>query len=463
MLNLAELEHSAVKACVDALVDSRGGLLLYDHGLAGREALIAAGAQLATTAGLPLTLVDAETLRDDTTALLDHLGVHHHVLLSPAEAAHWPTGFTPNGVLAIHADVLLDPAVTEPLTAAAREASRTGNLLVARRPDSPSLLDAHTTQTHQLIAYPTTTTQTQAATDTQARYEPGPPSDTPARDDHSVDSPLPREPAGNTAPVAAATEHWTTPLRLIPTNPFPERATDWGEWVQAFTAAAAAAVTPQPNRIGEETIQRLREFYADLPAHQAAQSTTPPHEQPDVTSYASEPLADTSRPPAESPPSAERHQGPQQRPPASSSPSTPPAPEHGPIEIHQQTHAESLLERWPRMKAKQLVQEVTSPATPDTGSTEADAISYEELAAALEDPDLLQRAQQQAERMQTQAQKRLEQAAVAEHRWQNTRPSAAEEEHTPGSQPPQHDTAQRHAYSQDQATAQQPPRHHPGR
>ncbi|MGW6144439.1 hypothetical protein [Streptomyces sp. NPDC055140] len=461
MLNPAELEQSTVKACADALVDSRGGLLLYGHGLAGREALIAAGAQLAATAGLPLTLVDAEALRDDTAALLDQLDVQHHVFLSPTEAAHWPTGFTPNGVLAIHADVLLDPAVKEPLIAAAREANRAGHLLVARRPDSPTLLDAHTAQTHQLIADPMTTTPTQAATATPARYEPRPPNGTPARDDHSVDSPLLREPAGDTAPVAAATERWTVPLRWIPPNPFPERAADWDEWAQHFPAAAT-----RTNPMGEETIQRFRRFYADLPALLAAESTTSLHEQPDVTSAPSEPLADTSRPSAESPPSAESHESPQQRLPASSSPSTPPAREHGPIEIHQQTHADSYRQFRHRMKdqKRKLIREITSQATPDTGSTEADLIPYEELCAALEDPDLLQRVQQQAERMQAQAQERLEQAAAAvEHRWQASRPSAAGAEHAPGSQPPQHGTAQRHAYGQDQATAQQPPRHHPGR
>ncbi|KUN81102.1 hypothetical protein AQJ66_24345 [Streptomyces bungoensis] len=121
MLNAAELEHSAVQACVDALVGTRVRLLLYDHGLAGREALLAAAARLAVTAGLPLTVVDAEALRDDTTAFLGRLGVAHHVFPAPAEAACWPTGFTPHGVLAVHADVLLDPAGQEPLAAAARE------------------------------------------------------------------------------------------------------------------------------------------------------------------------------------------------------------------------------------------------------------------------------------------------------------------------------------------------------
>ncbi|MFJ8036548.1 hypothetical protein [Streptomyces sp. NPDC096032] len=94
---------------------------MYAHGLAGREALLTAGARLAAAAGLPLTVVDAEALRDDTTTLLSRLGVVRHAFRAPAEAACWPTGFTTHGVLAIHADVLLDQAVEEPLTPAARE------------------------------------------------------------------------------------------------------------------------------------------------------------------------------------------------------------------------------------------------------------------------------------------------------------------------------------------------------
>lgn len=101
MLNPIELGQSAVQACVDALVDGQGGLLLYDHGLAGREALLAAGAQLAGTADLPLTVVDADVLRDQTTALLDRLGVPQHVFLPPRRlptgrsasprTAYWPS------------------------------------------------------------------------------------------------------------------------------------------------------------------------------------------------------------------------------------------------------------------------------------------------------------------------------------------------------------------------------------
>lgn len=307
MLNPAELGQSAVQACVDALVDSRGGLLLYDHGLAGREALLAAGAQLAVTADLPLTVVDADVLRDDTSALLDRLGVPHHVFLSPAEAAHWPTGFTSHGVLAIHADVLLDAAVEEPLLAAAREASHAGHLLVARRPDGTELLDVHTEQTHQLIADPMTTAQAQAAPAAPARYEPGPPSARPPRDEHTAQSSLLPDSAGGPGLVAAAAARWrnqaeAAPLQWIPPSPRRryERAADWEEWAQTFTDTA-----PQrPGRISRETVQRFQRFYAGLPAPQSAEKAPSRHEQPDVTSTLYEPLADTSRPSADSHPPA---------------------------------------------------------------------------------------------------------------------------------------------------------------
>ncbi|RNG37992.1 hypothetical protein [Streptomyces botrytidirepellens] len=428
MLSPSELEHSAVKECVDALVDSRGGLLLYGHGLAGREALVAAGAQLATTVGLPLTLVDAEALRDHTAAFLEQLGTPHHTFLSPAEAAHWPTGYTPNAVLAVHADALLDPAVEEPLLAAAREANRSGHLLVARRPNGASLLDAHTAQTHHLIASPMTT-QTEAATGTRARYEPGPANDRAARRDYSPESPLLRDlqsPWRTQAAVAA--------LRPPPPNPFYEQAADWEEWAQTFMDAA----TLRPNQTGEETIQGLQRFFTDLQTRQAAETAPSRPEQPGVTSAPSAPLADTSRTPAGSPPSAERHEGPQQRP----SP-TVLAFEHGPThELGQQTSEE----------------------TPDTSSAETDVISFEELQAVLEDPDFFRRAQQQAERMQADSLARLEEAAAALKRlWQDSRPDGSAEQHAPSSQRREHDPVRRHATSQDQTTTHQSPRQHPGR
>ncbi|WP_331732254.1 hypothetical protein OG613_47695 (plasmid) [Streptomyces sp. NBC_00015] len=438
MLNPIELGQSAVQACVDALVDGQGGLLLYDHGLAGREALLAAGAQLAGTADLPLTVVDADVLRDQTTALLDRLGVPQHVFLSPEEAAHWPVGFTPHGVLAIHADVLLDPAVQEPLLAAAREASHTGHLLVARRPDAIKLLDEHTAQTHQLIADPITTTQAQAAPAAPARYEPGPPRAS------TVGHSLFQESAGGPGPIAAAAARLSAqaeiaPLQWIPPNPRRyEQAADWEEWAQTFTDAAP----PRPNRISRETVQRLQRFLVDSQAPQSAERAPSRHEQPDVTSTPYEPVAETSGPSADSQPPAHARDGLHQRPPAPGSPPAPPAPEHVTVyEMRQQTPAERAETDWPARK-QQLIRELLSPATWNTDNTEADVISMEELNAALEDPDLglVQRAQEQAERMQAQVLAREQAAAAAAIRRRVGQPPT---------------TAQRHAHDQEQAAAHQ--------
>ncbi|MFF7953610.1 hypothetical protein [Streptomyces griseorubiginosus] len=468
MLNPAELEQSAVQASVDALVDSRGGLLLYDHGLAGREALLAAGAQLAATADLPLTVVDADTLRDDTTALLDRLGLPDHVFLSPAEAAHWPTGFTPHGVLAIHADALLDPAVEEPLLAAAREASHTGHLLVARRPDGTPLLDEHTEQIHQLLADPMTADPAQAALTVPARYEPGPPSDRPPPDDHTVQFPPPPQSGSGIGPIAAAAARWETqaeaaPLQWIPPNPrrYAEAA-NFEEWAQTFTDAAP----PPQNRISSKTVQRLQRFFRDLPALQSAEGAPSRREQPDVTGTSYEPLADTSRPSVDGQPPAHGGESLQQRPPAPGSPPASPVPDDGMVfyEMRTQTPAErAVSDGWQQLKARkqQLIRELFSPATWNTGSAEAGVISvedFEELIAALENPDpgILQRVQEQSERIQAQILARKEQEiAAARRRRVGLSPTAAQAHTTPESSPAPHDTARQHAHDQEQTAAHQ--------
>jgi hypothetical protein len=467
VLDPAELGGSAVQACVDALVDGQGGLLLYDHGLAGREALLAAGAQLAVTADLPLTVVDADALRDDTTALLNRLGVPHHVFLSPAEAAHWPTGFTPHGVLAIHADVLLNPAMHDPLLAAVREASHAGHLLVARRPDGMPLLDEHTAQTHQLIADPMTTAQAQATLTASVRYEPGPPRARPSRDGRTMPPSLFQESAGGLGPIAAAAARLSAqadagPLQWIPPNPRRYEQADWEEWTQTFRDAAP----PRPNRISRETVQRLQRLFRDLPAR--GEEAPSRREQPDAASTPYGPVADTSGPSADSQPPDHGQDGLQQRPPAPGSPPAPSAPEHGMVmyEMRQQTPAERAEAEGQQIVARkqELIRALMSPATWSTGRTEAGAaaieVSVEELNAALEesDPGLLQRVRDQAERMEAQVLAR-KQAATAAARQQAGQPPTDVEGHTPESAPAQHDTARRHAHDQEQAAAHQ--QYHP--
>ncbi|MFD6334243.1 hypothetical protein ACFWGI_32310 [Streptomyces niveus] len=440
MLNSGELDQSAVNACVNALVDSRGGLLLYDHGLAGREAFIAAGAQLAATAGLPLTLVDAESMRDDTAALLNHLGLRHHTFLSPAEAAHWPAGFTPNGVLAIHTDALLDPAVEEPLLAAAREASRTGHLLIARRPDGVSALDAHTAQTHQLIA------------DSPARYEPGPPSDMSLPEEHRTESRLLRI---STGPVAAAVERWRMqpepPLHLLP-SAFGEREADFMEmWLQPFTDEATPPPN-RPNRMSEETVRSLQRFLRTLPAERAPSR----YEQPDDTSAPDESLANTPRLTG-NPSLTEEHENPQHLS-ATGAPSTSPAPEHGPTYVmRQKTSAERAEGDWLAWatRKERLIHQLTTPTATDTGSMEGGGVSAEELYAALEDPGIQQRLQQQAAIIREQSQSRLDSVQA------DSLAADADAEHTPGPRRVDHDTT-RHTHNQDQTTPERQHRH-PGR
>lgn len=424
MLDPAELTQSGVKECLDALVGSGGGLLLYDQGLAGREALVAAGVQLAVASGRPLTVVDASSLRDDTAAFLNQLGMPHHTFLSPAQAASWPTGFTPDAVLAIHADVLLDPAVEEPLLAAAREASSQGHLLVARRPDGHPLLDALTAQTHQLVTGPVTTAQAQAASAALARYEPGPPTASPGQ---SHDSARP-------GPMAAAAARWlarpepeadwiyvdTTmtgverdevsralypQVGMIRPNPYPEQAGNWEAWAQSFTDAATAL----PNRISEETRQRFQRFVSEETQQRLQWFVGPP------------PTPGT----------------------ASETPSRSDSP-----------HATG--------PAHELRANTWLPAhTPDgMDSGQDDALSIEELITALEDPDpgLLRRVQQQAESLQAGVLARKEQAATAaRERRQADADRAAAQGHTPRSSGTRHDPAQQQAHGQDQNAARQYP------
>ncbi|MFI1855556.1 hypothetical protein [Streptomyces sp. NPDC020480] len=150
MLDADLLNHPVVRDCVDALVDGRGGLVVYGQGLGGRETLVAAAVRIATTTGKTLTIVDAEPLREATAHLATQLGMAEHTFLSPAQAASWPTGFDPDGVLAVHGDVLRNQDMAEPLRAAARDASLHGHLVVARHPYGSNSLDTYTTQHRQI-------------------------------------------------------------------------------------------------------------------------------------------------------------------------------------------------------------------------------------------------------------------------------------------------------------------------
>ncbi|MEU5196091.1 hypothetical protein AB0G86_18875 [Streptomyces scabiei] len=112
-------------------------------------------------------------------------------------------------------------------------------------------------------------------------------------------------------------------------------------------------------------------------------------------------------------------------------------------------------------RKQQLISELSSPATWNTGSAEAIVLSaedIEELNAALENPDpgLLQRVQEQADRMQAQILARKEQEVAAARRQQvGLPPTAAQAHTTPEASPAQHHTARQHAHDQEQAAAHQ--------
>ncbi|WP_440581070.1 hypothetical protein [Streptomyces sp. PT19] len=144
MLDITLLQHQVIRDRVDALVNARGGLLVYEQGMGGRETLVAAAVGIAAATGKALTIVDADVLREATARLVEHFGLAEHTFLSPAQARNWPTGFASDAVLAVHGDVLRNQDLLEPLRAAAREASLHGHLVVARHPHGGNSLDAYT-------------------------------------------------------------------------------------------------------------------------------------------------------------------------------------------------------------------------------------------------------------------------------------------------------------------------------
>ncbi|MEW2515951.1 hypothetical protein [Streptomyces sp. NPDC046870] len=152
MLDAERLTHPVIRDCVDALADGRGGLVVYEQGLGGRETLVAAAVRIAHATGKTLTIVDDELLREATADLAARLGLSEHTFLSPVQAASWPTGFDPDAVLAIHGDVLRNRDLVEPLRAAARDASVHGHLVVARHSYGSASLDTYTTQLRQITA-----------------------------------------------------------------------------------------------------------------------------------------------------------------------------------------------------------------------------------------------------------------------------------------------------------------------
>jgi hypothetical protein len=133
------LEHLEIARVVAAIVSNRGGCVQYDQGGGGREVLIAAGARLAAELGMPLTVVESPVLHDAVAADVAELepSVSCTILSAerPSELPHTFSG----GVLAVHADVLREPAVRQPLQNLAEAAE---HLIVIRHAHSDTTLDS---------------------------------------------------------------------------------------------------------------------------------------------------------------------------------------------------------------------------------------------------------------------------------------------------------------------------------
>ncbi|MFI5867098.1 hypothetical protein [Streptomyces sp. NPDC051546] len=133
------LKHPRIAGVVETLVAVGGGRITYDTGGGGREMLLAAGARLAAETNTPLTIVEARHLHSEVRAFVRELQpTVSSAVISAQEAALQPAGST-SGVLAVHADVLRDADVRQPLLTMAHSAD---HLVVARHDDSDTTLDA---------------------------------------------------------------------------------------------------------------------------------------------------------------------------------------------------------------------------------------------------------------------------------------------------------------------------------
>ncbi|MFE0773314.1 hypothetical protein [Streptomyces sp. NPDC058861] len=146
-MDTSMLRTPLIAQTVEALVEDGGGLITYEQGMGGRETLVAAAAALAARNGSPLIIVESPLLHQDTRATVAELqpGVQCTVI-SAQDAALQPTP-APGSVLAVHADMLRDPTVREPLLKLARA---TDHLLVARHDYSDPTLDTLAGPTHRL-------------------------------------------------------------------------------------------------------------------------------------------------------------------------------------------------------------------------------------------------------------------------------------------------------------------------
>ncbi|MFI2437129.1 hypothetical protein [Streptomyces sp. NPDC018693] len=409
MLDADLLKHPVIRECVDALVDGRGGLVVYEQGLGGRETLVAAAVRIAATTGKTLTIVDAELLREATAHLATQLDLAEHTFLSPAQAAIWPTGFDPDGVLAVHGDVLRNQDMVEPLRAAARAASLHGHLVVARHPYGSNSLDTYTAQFRQI---------------TTAGFIPAPA----AADSNGPDTPGPVA-SRVQSPSWQAQQIWEP--TWIPHETDLPAETLAQEWI-----AAGESLTPTPTGLSEEVRDRGRSYQA---AWRQLRRTQP--DAPDSGPVSSPPDSDgifwvPQEQSAGSPDIWADLEAKRQFLTARAAARTRSAPDPQPGTPPQQNQAYQDLDDSPAPSATQRMTKLDSDEQPETdreGSaqrrqratelpTQAEpassagdepAISYEEFSAWAENPDAQQAVQQRIAEVQADTLQRLEQAAAA--------------------------------------------------
>ncbi|MEU7195537.1 hypothetical protein AB0B04_18695 [Streptomyces xinghaiensis] len=444
MLDASKLQHPLIRDCVDALVERRGGLVVYDQGMGGRETLVAASARIAAATGTPLTIIDAEPFRVSTARLIEELGPVEHTFLSPAQAAHWPTGFQPAGVLAIHADVLRDPALLGPLHAAARETARTGHLVIARHSYGSTSLDPHAAQVRQLrvadfLPSPTTPGHSngpdepgplaraaERAAERLASQEQQPL--TWPRTPHEAETWIPADPSQR--PGRLARQAQQQPTRLRPPTPN----------------------TPMATYLSKESLRQLQEFWKTMRPGQEG---------------AAAPGQDR----ASTPGRADGAEGP------ATAQADPGAPDSAGVFAEQQTSARDAIagggmgsassppqmfwvgqpppadpefKEWARAFAHEpSVDELTSPPRELSSAERISAEELEELYAALENPDRAAAVRQMAALLTAESEERVREVAA---RMQASGTTAATADDRAARQHPQgHETA-----------ALQPPHHRPG-
>ncbi|MGW3930382.1 hypothetical protein ACWECC_20105 [Streptomyces microflavus] len=125
---------------VDSLVASGGGLVSYELGGPGKEIALAAGAQLASESGRPLTVVDFRHQLPQISITIAELAPDLPCTLLPlGEAIEHPERFT-GGILVLHSSLLHDAGTRKALLALAGTAD---SVIVAARADvDQSVLNA---------------------------------------------------------------------------------------------------------------------------------------------------------------------------------------------------------------------------------------------------------------------------------------------------------------------------------